>query len=579
MSRWKRPWAWLLALAAALVLAVTFRSELAGIWSEGDGSNRAALQPWVVPPPVPPAGPKVLVLYDRPLGTSQEKLAFSYAVMLGNLLGHFDAQVTLLPTASYTAGMIESRDATFYMGATHESPLPEAFLEDVARTGKPFVWFKYNIWKLAANRAWGLRENRGIEVHGLRSFNSKPSPQNPAPGFFDTVTYKGLPFVKFYRYDPKTDVLLADPDVGHVSIVDPSKAKVVAQMRNTKTGETAPYVVRSGSFWYVADAPLSFIGPRDRYMVLADLLHDMLGVDHAEEHKAMVRLEDLHAMGNPKGTREVVDYLHGKKIPFSMAVIPRYEDPLGAYNRGTALTVPLSRARKFRETLDYGVARGGEIVAHGYTHQYRDQPNGSNGTSGEDYEFWNIVTNTPVAEDSVEWARGRLQAALEELRSNGYTPVAWTTPHYHASAATSRAVPQVFGTTYQRAVYYTADKPDLNAVIARDYAMHQFYPYPIARDYYGQRVIPENLGNIQFNVGGVPFRLGPMADPSLGYSADDILLNARYALVVRDGYLSFFFHPFLLNVGDDRGWNELTKTVEGINRLGVKWTSPSALAP
>ena len=41
----------------------------------------------------------------------------------------------------------------------------------------------------------------------------------------------------------------------------------MVRRRNPKTGETAPYVMRSGNFWYVADLPFSFIGPRDRYLV------------------------------------------------------------------------------------------------------------------------------------------------------------------------------------------------------------------------------------------------------------------------------------------------------------------------
>ena len=35
--------------------------------------------------------PKVLVLYDAPAGTEFEKLGMAYAIMLRNLLGHFDA--------------------------------------------------------------------------------------------------------------------------------------------------------------------------------------------------------------------------------------------------------------------------------------------------------------------------------------------------------------------------------------------------------------------------------------------------------------------------------------------------------
>ncbi|MGV7959497.1 hypothetical protein PJP14_29795, partial [Mycobacterium kansasii] len=78
----------------------------------------------------------------------------------------------------------------------------------------------------------------------------------------------------------------ADPDVGLTAITDTTKAQNLVSMSNPKTGEQAPYVVRSGNFWYVADLPFSYIGPRDRYLVLADMLHDMLGVNHAESHKA-----------------------------------------------------------------------------------------------------------------------------------------------------------------------------------------------------------------------------------------------------------------------------------------------------
>ena len=41
-----------------------------------------------------PAPPKILVLYDTPSGNAYDKIGFAYAIMLRNLLGHFDAQVT-----------------------------------------------------------------------------------------------------------------------------------------------------------------------------------------------------------------------------------------------------------------------------------------------------------------------------------------------------------------------------------------------------------------------------------------------------------------------------------------------------
>ena len=68
--------------------------------------------------------PKVLVLYDAPAGTEFEKLGMGYAIMLRNLLGHFDAQVDLVPVQTYTAGKVNAYDATFYLGASYELTLP-----------------------------------------------------------------------------------------------------------------------------------------------------------------------------------------------------------------------------------------------------------------------------------------------------------------------------------------------------------------------------------------------------------------------------------------------------------------------
>jgi uncharacterized protein YdaL len=562
-----------LAVAAALAVLLWYfvagRNELQRA-AGASGQEQSSSQP--APALPPPAGPSVLVLYDAPAGKPEEKLGLGYAIMVGNLLGHFDARVQLMPVNEYAIGRMQQVDATFYLGTAYNSDLPQAFVHEALRTTKPLVWIDYNLWKLRDGSAT-LAQARGFSFVRVRGFDAKPSRANPQPGFFDTISYKGLPFKKYYRYDPAKDVASAEPDVGQVTITDPNTAKVLVTVTDSRTGETVPYVVRSGSFWYVADLPLSFIGPRDRYLVFADLLHDMLGINHPELHRAMIRLEDIHAMVDPASIQRVVDYLHQKSIPFSLAVIPHYRDPRGIYNRGTPQDIPLSRANSLRRVLDYAVERGGEIVAHGYTHQYDETRNPVSGVSAEDYEFWDAVRNRPLAQDSTQWTIQRLRASLEELRANGYTPVAWTTPHYQGSPTTFRAVPRVYATTYQRVTYYSSDRPDLVRHGLHDYVFWQFYPYVIARDHYGQRVIPENIGNVQYMVEG------RLTGKSLGYSYEDLLTNARYALAVRDGFASFFFHPFLLDVRDIDGWQQLTRTVDGIAQLGYVWTSPKRLEP
>jgi uncharacterized protein YdaL len=516
--------------------------------------------------------PRVLVLYDRPSGTEWDKLGLAYAIMLRNLLGHFQAQVDLRPVQQYVAGQVDTYTHTFYLGAIYDHQVPAAFLADAASTTKPLVWFKYNLWQLAWNPAYNFTPARGIQLHGLRGLNAAPTAANPRPGFFDTVKYKGLDFVKHYTWDAARNQVNADPDIGHVAIVDATRAAMVVPVMNSGTREEAPYVVRSGNFWYVADLPFSFIGPRDRYLVFSDLLHDILGIDHAVQHRAMVRLEDVGALVSVDAMKKLSNYLATKRVPFSVAVIPRYVDALGAYNGGVRQEVPLSRATNLRRSLDYARARGAEMVMHGYTHQYGNMKNPHTGVSGDDYEFWNIVDNAPVPEDSTAWALGRMMAGLRDMRALGYNPVAWEAPHYHTSATAARASTQLFATTYQRVVYYTADRPNFWAATAKDFSVGQFYPYAIQRDYYGQRVLPENLGNIEYDIRTI--------DPTsnYNYTADDIILNARYAKTVRDGFASFFFHPFWLepNLGTP-GLADFSKSIEGITQLGFTWVAPSSV--
>jgi uncharacterized protein YdaL len=306
--------------------------------------------------------------------------------------------------------------------------------------------------------------------------------------------------------------------------------------------------------------------------VIADLLHDMLGIQHAESHKAMVRLEDVDAKVSVAAMKTLSDYLLSKHIPFSIAAIPHYKDPLGYANGGVPEDIPLAQATNMRQALDYALQRGGEIVMHGYTHQYGAVKDPWTGVSGDDYEFWDIVNNAPVPEDSTAWALGRLNAGVAELTGAGYTPLAWETPHYVASPLTSKAVTQVFGTTYQRVVYFTGDKPDFGAHAGKDFSAGQIFPYIVQRDYYGQRVLPENLGNIEYDIHQV--------DPTsfLTYTWQDIALNAKYALAVRDGFGSFFFHPFWLepDVGTP-GLSDFKQLVDAINALGYTWTVPSQL--
>ena len=517
---------------------------------------------------------KTLVLYDAPaVGIDANRLGKAYAIMLRNLLGHWNTTVDMVPVNTYTAGRIENYGAVFYIGSYYDHPLPAQFLIDVHATSKTVVWFKYNLWQYAWNGAFNFSSRYGFGFNELKGLNATPTPGNPTPGFFNTVTYKGQTLTKYYAYNSSTGAVSADPDVGATAIADPTRAQALVTIRNSATNAVLPYVVRSGNFWYVADLPLSYIGPRDRYLVLCDMLHDMLGVTTATNRRALVRYEDVGYLVNPSTTQQLTDYLYPRQIPFGIAAIPRYKDPLGVYNGGVPQEVAFAQATSLRTALNYMIPRGGKMVAHGWTHQYAAMKNPWSGISADDFEFWDIVNNRPVPEDSLAWARNRVDRAIAELGSGTYKPFAFEMPHYQGSPNAYKAVRQRFAKSWGRLVYYTSDAPQLGAGNPnRDFAVGQFFPYVILQDHYGNRVLPENLGNIEYNLGD--------QDPSSNYdyTGDDLLLNASCALVVRDGFASFFFHPFWLEPSIQKpGFADFKKVIDGVTAMGYVWTDPSTL--
>src|SRR4051812_5277263 len=126
-----------------------------------------------------------LILYDYRPADATGKLGKAYAIMLSNLLVHFNLPVDLVPVQNYVAGSTETHDATFYVGSYYDNPVPSAFLLDVMSTQKPVVWFKHNIWQLAWNSAYDFSGRYGMAFDGLRGMNATPSAAEPNRGFFD----------------------------------------------------------------------------------------------------------------------------------------------------------------------------------------------------------------------------------------------------------------------------------------------------------------------------------------------------------------------------------------------------------
>ncbi len=471
-----------------------------------------------------------LILYDSsgPYGW----IGGLHAKLLANLLGHFSLPYQIAPVENYAAGDIGRSRAAFYFGEVYNNPLPAAFLQDVLGTTKPVCWFKYNLLQLDNGSTLGAQFEAKF---GFR-FDFVDS------SGFQNISYKGESFSKNQL----------DPDLGRTTILDPTRAVVPAVAVQNITSNSMPYVVHASNFWYVADSPFDYMSEEDRYLIFADLLHDILEIFHPESHRAIIRLEDVDPAYQTGLLRAAADFLAAEGVPFAVAVIPVYNDPLGYYNGGVPESAAMSQTPEFVRTLKYLVAKGGQMVMHGYTHQYDSTPNPYTGVSGDDYEFFrvtmdantNIVDYMPVPEDSMSWAQNRINAGLQEFKQSGLTPVAWETPHYAASAVDYPVFASHFALTMQRVLYFDTS----------GHSAGQFFPYTIEQDSYGQRIMPENLGNID----PAPWFSFPARLP------DDLIRAARKNRVVRDGWAAAFFHPYL-------ELSYLQDVVRGIQALGYTY--------
>ncbi len=442
-------------------------------------------------------GPSVLVLYDGPnVDSNPGRLDARY---LANLLGHFTTRRKVASLEEYRGGDMADHDAVFCIVYEKKYRMPEAFLKDAAATPRTLCYLGNQVGQL--DRV-GLLRKHGIAFE--RFFENSPA---------NKVLYKSHVLGK------------GDPDTNILRVDDSSRAQVVADALGPN-GWSSPYIVHSDSLWIVVDSPFSYSSESDRYLAFADVLHDILGIDHPESHSAMLRIEDINPMSDPNQLAATLRAIRSNKIPFGFGFVPFYLNPT------RHIYEQLGEKPEIVDALKDYIKGGGLPVLHGDTHQYR-------GVTTDDYEFWDDFADRPVKGDSEPFVTRRIDEALREAVAVGIFPLTWETPHYAASAVDYHVFKKIFNTVYERRL--TSNK------LGSD----QYFPYPVI-DLYGQYVIPESMGYVQ----------------EARQKPDEILANAQAALAVRDGYASFFYHPFLSP-------DLLNTLIRGIKKLGFQFVGLS----
>ncbi|MCO8269022.1 polysaccharide deacetylase family protein [Actinoplanes sp. TRM 88003] len=482
---------------------------------------------------------KTLVLYDTT--GAYGWMGEVYATQTANLSSHFGSW-TAAPVGSYKAGDLNAYTAVIYVGSTYDEPLPAAFLTDVTATAKPVTWLYDNIWQLTASGNFAAE-------HGFTS------------GTFDLadvaeVSYKGQTL---------TRDTVNKSGIMNLSISDPAKVTTLATAKRPD-GTTFPWAVRSGNFTYVGEIPFAYVTHDDRYLAFADLLFDSLGFTNVDRHRGLVRIEDVGPDSDPAELKAVADYLSSEKVPFTVAVYPRYRDPKGVNNGGKAQDYTLLSKPKVVAALKYMQGKGGTLLMHGYTHQYGTIANPYDGVSANDFEFYaahvdandSVIYDGPVPGDSAAWATSRMVASGLVFTAAGLgTPTIFEFPHYAASAVDYQVANTLFGKRYDRGLYFPGVLTGAKFDYSRQFG--QFFPYAV-RDVYGSAIVPENIGNVEPDA----FNNHPARLPS------DLLGAAKRNLVVRDGVASFFYHPYL-------GTDYLKQVVTGIKAQGYTFVSANSM--
>jgi Uncharacterized protein conserved in bacteria (DUF2334) len=168
----------------------------------------------------------------------------------------------------------------------------------------------------------------------------------------------------------------------------------------------------------------------------------------------------------------MADYLHARKAPFMVAVIPAIRNP------DTGETEDLDSRPEFVAALRYAQQRGGRFLLHGYTHAHAEEP-------GEGHEFWDTEHDRPLAEDKPEDTRERVRKGVRQMLKHGLIPLAWETPHYAASRQAYTEIAKVFSTAVEQLQLSDSTHLDKGVTCA------------LTLDAYGRLIVPENLGYVR----------------------------------------------------------------------------------
>ncbi|HUU54303.1 MAG TPA: hypothetical protein VMY87_05220 [Armatimonadota bacterium] len=360
------------------------------------------------------------------------------------LLGHFEATITVISAHEYRAHLLAGYDAVVYLGLREGAELPDAFLADCYDLDRPLCWLGANLGQLAQRFSLGRY-----------GFDVADPPAEAAP---TRVIYRGMPYWR------------EQAPLRRITVTQSQVCDTIAAVDDH--GERLPYAVRSGNLWYFAEIPLESTHKGGTYLILCDQMHQLLSREHAGVRTALLCIAGVTPDTDAGKLTTLIRQLHSEGVPFAIEVGPLL---VGA---PPAQLLRLSRKRGLIGVLRGAQQTGASIIATPPARSH-DAADGSEG--GPHHE----PTQPPL--DLLR----RTEQALQELSHCGLYPIALGMPPDLRGEDRAAAVSDMCSTLLETDAA-DSDEADTPAL-----------PFLTRRGHSGPRVMPHNLPTLKEGRGEV----------------------------------------------------------------------------
>ncbi|MCD6420089.1 MAG: DUF2334 domain-containing protein [Synergistetes bacterium] len=423
-------------------------------------------------------------------------------VMLVNLLGHFRVDVKHCLVNSIGNGDVEEiskSDFVFFI-SDNDGKIPSNILNLMVHRKKGFCFVGNDLYVLLRRVRYPISYNGEISSYSYINYRGRRYFNDGRSAFFSSYSMNGGKVLSYF----------------------------------TDGTNRAVYIGKMGNMWFVTNPAL--YGYSIPGLIFADALHDILKREHTRVLGALIRLEDINPSYDDKVLEKTLSYLYRNHLPFAMIFYLVYVD------FADKEVITISQRPDLVRILKKADRRGGTLILHGVTHQYRKVE-----ISGEGSEFWDMERNAMIP-NFKKYFDERMRYAIMVSKKYGIPFRAFEAPHYNLPLVGQEMLKKYFPVYVGQAM-----------VNNDNYRVTQQFPYFIYRSYAGLFIVPENLGYVAIH------------EEEKGVGS--ILSRARLLKeIVRDPVAAFFFHPFV-------GVKYLREVVEGLENMGYNFVDLKNVIP